>query len=202
VRLEQLLAAGDDRLRHGARKEALHARQALELRDLVAHALFQACIQLANLVLQRLHMQQALDAAEQLRPVHRLGDEVVGADLDALDALGLRIGRGHQDHRQQRGGGARAQAAHELVAVHARHQDVGDHQVGALGAHDVERRHGVERHLDLIAEVAQQAGHHFGVGALVVDDQDALSHPQKTITPRAFFPACRSANACGASPIE
>ena len=47
VRLEQLLAAGDDRLGHRAREEALQARQALELRHLVAHALLELRVERA-----------------------------------------------------------------------------------------------------------------------------------------------------------
>jgi hypothetical protein len=127
------------------------------MRDLVAHALFQLRVEGLDLVLQRLHVQQALHPAEQLGPVDRLGDEIVGPDLDALHALGLRVARGHQDHRQQRGRRVGAQPAHQLVAVHTRHQDVRDHEVGALVAHRVQGGFAVERHLDLVTQIAQQS---------------------------------------------
>jgi hypothetical protein len=176
VRLEQLLAAGgDDRLGHRAREEALHAAQALELHDLLAHPLLELRVELLDLVLQRLDVQQALHPAEQLAPVDRLGEEVVGARLEALDALG-RLGRGDEDHGKKRGLRIRPQPAAELVAVHARHHDVGDYEVGRAGAHRLERLFAVERDLDLVAEIAQQSRHQLGVGALVVHHEDALGH--------------------------
>ena len=83
------------------REEALQPPEPLELRHLLAHALLERVVPLGqlrrlrlDLVLQRLDAQQRLHAREQLRLVDRLGEEVVGAGLDALDALLLRVERG------------------------------------------------------------------------------------------------------------
>src|SRR5205807_254218 len=69
VRLEDFLAAGDDRFGHLPREEALQPGEPLELRDLVAHASLQLRVPAHHLVLQALHAQQRLHAREQLVPV-------------------------------------------------------------------------------------------------------------------------------------
>ena len=127
VRLEQPLAAGDDGFGHRPGEKALEARQALELRHLVAHALGELGIDVLQLVLQRLHPQERAHAREQLLPVDGLRQEIVGAGFQSLDALALRVERRHQDQRQERGLGRGAQPPAKIVAVDPRHQDVGHH---------------------------------------------------------------------------
>ena len=66
-----------------------------------------------------------------------------------------------------------AQAAAELVAVHAGHQDIGDDQVG-LGPGNLLQRHvALVRGRNVVAAAAQRLGEHLRVGALVVDHQDS-----------------------------
>src|SRR5436309_16037550 len=123
MRLEDLLAASDDRLSHGLREEALEARQTLELRNLVADTLGELFVHVLELVLQRLDPQKRAHASEELLPIDRLGEEVVGADLEPLDALALRIERSDQDDGQERGFRRRTQPPAEIVAVDLGHQD-------------------------------------------------------------------------------
>ena len=87
----------------------------------------------AHLVLQRLDAQQRPHAREQLGLVDRLGQEVVGAGLDALDALLLRVERRDQHDRQQRRRWVGAEATADVVAGQARHHDVEQHEVGRIG---------------------------------------------------------------------
>ena len=97
VALQRILgAAGDDQLGELRREEALEPRQPLELGDLLAHALLQRRVPVGELAAWSAPCRAALDAQqraharEQLGLVDRLGEEVVGAGLDALDALLLR----------------------------------------------------------------------------------------------------------------
>ncbi|MNM31227.1 hypothetical protein D3C81_417990 [compost metagenome] len=62
-------------------------------------------------------------------------------------------------------------ARDELVAIHVRHEDVGDDQVRPLGAHDVERIGAVGRFQQAVAAVAQQGCEEFAVQHMIIDDQ-------------------------------
>ena len=88
---------------------------------------------LQQLVVERLDAQQRAHAREQLGRVDRLAEEVVGAGVEALDALLGRIERGDQHDRQHRLRRVGADRAADVVAAHARHHHVEQHQVGPLG---------------------------------------------------------------------
>ena len=84
------------------RNKALQPGEAIDLGHLLRHALLEVGIERRQLVVQRLHPQQRLHAREQLRLIDRLGQEIVGAGLDSLDPLLLRVEGGAHHHRQQR----------------------------------------------------------------------------------------------------
>ncbi len=108
VALQRIVgAAGDDRVGQLRREEALQpphlascstpsatrcSSVAVPLRQFVALPV--------HLVVERLDAQQRVHAREQLGLVDRLGQEIVGAGLDALDALLRRVERGDQHDRQ------------------------------------------------------------------------------------------------------
>jgi len=60
----------------------------------------------------------------------------------------------------------------ELIAVHALHADVGDHQGRALVAHDPQGFDTFGRLEQPMAEVAQQRQNELTVGRTIVDDKD------------------------------
>ena len=106
-----MLAGGDDGLGDLRREEALQLRRgaraaptcsATRSSSFAFHSLSVVGLPL-HLVLQRLDAQQRAHAREELGLVDRLRQEIVGARLDALDALLVRVERRDQDHRQQRG---------------------------------------------------------------------------------------------------
>ena len=72
--------------------------------------------------------QEGLDAAHQLAQAERLGQVVVGAELQADDLVDLVVARGEQEDRRL--GAVGAQAAQHLEAVDARQADIEDDQVG------------------------------------------------------------------------
>ena len=88
--------------------------------------------------------------------------------------LGLRlaVGRGVENHRHRREVRIGAQMRDEFVAVHGGHQDVGDHEVGALGAHAFQRLRAVRGFEQAMAAVPEQRQQELAVRGAIVDDQD------------------------------
>ena len=179
VALEDGLVAGvDDELGHLRRQEAAEAGRPLERRDLRLDALLQLTVprlQLGGLpadrVLVALDPNERLDPGEQLGLVERLGDEVVGPGFDRPDLL---LGVARRDHHDRQVGGLRVLAdppAH-LVAVHARHHDVEQDDVGRLLAQHVQRLLAGRGGQHPIAARAQHRVEQPDVRRLVVDDED------------------------------
>ena len=71
--------------------------------------------------------QPGADAREQLLEHERLGDVVVGAEVEPGDRVGDLVARGEHEHRQLLAAGA--QRAQDREAVLARQADVEDQQV-------------------------------------------------------------------------
>ena len=76
--------------------------------------------------------------------------------------------------------GSALQAARELVAVHQRHQDVGDHQLGARFLRARQRLAPVGRADDLVPGDLEQRGQRLAIRAVVVRDEDG-GHLEWTI---------------------
>ena len=122
-------------------------------------------------VVVRLHpAQHALDAGEQLARIEGLGDVVVGADLEADDAVDdVARGRDHDDADVV----ALAQEARQRQAVLAGHADVEQDEVGQialdLGAH----RGAAVGGANVVAVAAQVLHQHRPNARVVVDDEKA-----------------------------
>jgi len=99
---------------------------------------------------------------------HRIDPAAAGDGDGFFDRVDGRV-EDDLGRRQRRIG---AQLLHELVAVHGRHQDVGDDQVGALGAHQRQAVRAVDRFQQAVAGEAEQGLQELAVGGAVVDDQD------------------------------
>jgi hypothetical protein len=141
VALEDSIVAGrDDEVRQLPREEAPQAPEALDLPHLLGDPGLECAVELDELgglladgVLVPLDAQQRAHPRQQLGAVEGLGDEVVGARVEGRNLLLLAAGRDHQ-HREGLGGRVLPQAPAHLVAVHPRHEDVQQHDVGlALG---------------------------------------------------------------------
>src|SRR3954453_2123644 len=114
--------------------------------------------------------ERRLDAAAELAQRERLGDVVIGAELepeDLVDLLGLR--REHDD----RHGAARPEAPADLEAVEPRHHHVEHDEVERRLAEARERLLPVRRLDDLVAVLAQGVAEERLDRLLVVDEQDA-----------------------------
>ena len=121
---------------------------------------------------RRAPAQQRPDPGQQLLALEGLDQVVVGAAVEAVDAvLGLGAGGQHQDRHVAVG----AQPAADLDAVEARQAEVEDDQVGDEAGGDVERLDPVGRGADLVALVAQRAAQDVGDLGVVLDEQDAAA---------------------------
>ena len=137
---DQLLAdaalALDQHGRVGRRGAADRRHHLLQRRALADHLMadFDVLLQRSVLVAQAALLERVADRHEQaIGALERLVEEVGRAALDRLDG---RAGRAvARDHHDRHGLVHRAQARQHVHAVHARHLDVEQHEVGrfALG---------------------------------------------------------------------
>nr|BFE73761.1 hypothetical protein GCM10020092_070620 [Actinoplanes digitatis] len=103
-------------------------------------------------------LQQDVGDAAGLGDGLRLGGQVVGGEED--------------DGGCRRCRGGRAELLRELVAVHAGHEHVGEHQVGVPGVRQAERLAALVRLDDRVPAVGQDVADQLTVGSLVIDDED------------------------------
>ena len=116
--------------------------------------------------------EQHADARHELAHRERLAEIVVRSELEAEDAVELVVLGGDEDDRERLG--HRAQAAAELEAVHAGHEDVEDDEIGQAlrGAERVPGGEAVGMLDDVVALAPQGEGDGFANVRLVVDDRD------------------------------
>ena len=174
VALQGILgASGHDHLGELGREEALELAQAVELGDLFRHAGLERLVEEGQLVPELLDPEERANPGQELRLVDGLGQEVVGARLDPLDALLTGIERGHHDHGQPCRLRSVANGPAHLVSAHLGHDDIEEHDVGRLGGDLLERllARGCRGHG--IAARAQDVGEELDVVSGVVDDEDA-----------------------------
>jgi hypothetical protein len=119
------------------------------------------------------------DARQQLARVERLGQVIVGADLEADDAVDiLALGRQHDDGRKPR---LPAQAPRHRQAVLARHHPVQHQEIRqAPGQQTIECRRVFGR-LDRIALAGQVFGDQLADAGIVVGDVDGVFFHAATI---------------------
>jgi len=158
------------------REEALEPLEAVELGQLLLDPLLERAAPLGQLVVQQLDPQQRLHARQQLGLVDGLAQEVVGARVDALHALLDGIERRHHDDREHRGGDVRADLPAHVVAGHAGHHDVEQHEVGLILLHRRQGLRPARRGDHGVALYRQQVGEQLHVDGRVVDHQDLLGH--------------------------
>ena len=113
------------------------------------------------------------DRLRQPLQLERLLDVGVGSDAEGVRAVGAAGAGGQHDDRHGDRLGRGAQLLGQLVAVHARHHDVDDRQVGRLLARQDERLVAVGREQHLVAEALQVGRDQIADVGRVVHDEDA-----------------------------
>ena len=118
--------------------------------------------------------QLGADPAEQLADRERLGDVVVGADLEPDDLVDLLVLGGQQDDRHRAAG---ADVAADVEPGAARHHDVEDQQVeaGVLAAELAVGVLAVDGQRDLEALLLERVADGVAHRGLVVCDQDPVA---------------------------
>ena len=119
--------------------------------------------------------QHRAHARDQLVERERLGDVVVGAHVEAVQAVALLDPRGEHDHRQIRGRRLAAQLAAELEAGHVRQHPVEQDQVRRALGDQRQRLVGVEGLLDREARPLQIVREELLQRGLVLDHQDSAA---------------------------
>ena len=115
--------------------------------------------------------QQALDPRQQLGEVERLGDVVVGAELEAVDHVVRLVARGeHQDRREV---AVLAQPLADLEAVDLGQADVEQDEVVAPRLGRGQPGAAVAGDVDVVLLAVQVDAQALGEGFLVLDEQDA-----------------------------
>ena len=118
-------------------------------------------------------------ARDQLLHAERLGQVIVRAGVDALDALAPAVPGGEDQHRQGHLGGA--QPAQHPEPVEARQPEIEHHGVVGLGLGAEPRRLAVAHHVGDVAGPLQPLPDVGGDARLVLDDQDAHRRPRRSI---------------------
>ena len=118
--------------------------------------------------------QEGLDPAHQLAQPERLGQVVVGAELEADDLVDLVVARGQDEDRHL--GAGRAQAAEDLEAVDPGQPDVEDDEVGRLVRGDVQALLARAGDGDLVPLLLEGVLDPASDGVLVFDDEDGGCH--------------------------
>ena len=136
--------------------------------------------------------QQRLHAGDELADAERLGDVVVGAELEAADDLLLLALGGEHDDRQLELPLADLPA--DFVAVELRQHDVEQQQVGRFAERRGESGVAVRGRADVVALRAKIVGQPAEQGGVVFDDEDgcAVSLGRRH---RMYGGSCRFASA-------
>src|SRR3954464_795967 len=117
--------------------------------------------------------EQLLHSRLKLMSIEGFGNVVVGSLRKPLQLV-LGVGaRGEHDERNERRPQAFAHLLAQLEAVHHRHVDVGNDEIGPVNLHFVERFAAVAGFEDLAADLAQDDPDYFADRRVVVDDQNA-----------------------------
>ena len=115
--------------------------------------------------------QQRSQPRAELLQRERLDEVVVGAGVEAFDAVGDGVARGQHQHRRAVAGGAQAPA--DLEPVGLGHQDVEDDRVRRRVGERVERLRPVGGELHAVAVHPQRAIQRVADRGFVVHHEDA-----------------------------
>ena len=140
---------------------------------------------------RRVAAQQRAHARLELGHRERLGQVIVGTEVEAVHAVLDRVARG--EHEDADRGSAGAQSAQDLEAVDVGEPDVEHDEIVDLMA---EERVGVLadcRVIDRVSRARQHAHEPFGKKPVVLDDEDAHGHYCSRHRPLPSF-ASRSAS--------
>jgi hypothetical protein len=122
-------------------------------------------------------LEHAFDLLEQEVARERLRHVVHDAEAEGAHPLRELALRGEEDDRHAGGGGIGLQGLEDTVAVHPRHRDVAEHEVGSALPRELERVGGVPGGDDRVPSGHEEALDERADRVVVLDHQDlALGH--------------------------
>ena len=121
----------------------------------------------------RSRAEQLVDGAQDRVVIGRFDKHSRDAEraCQLFRVLAAEIGR-IEHHADVRGGRLELQASCQLVAVHLRHQDVGDDELGPVVLRQVERLVAVRGGEDVVPHALEKRRQGLAVGAVIVGDED------------------------------
>ena len=117
--------------------------------------------------------QQRGDPRGQLLRAERLGDVVVGAELEARDAIGFFAARRQHDDRDRRGRRIGAQRLADPQAVQPRQHQIEDDEIDRLAPQPRQHVAARRRRLDRVPRACQVMRDQLGDVGVVFDDENA-----------------------------
>src|SRR6266404_887260 len=188
VRQDFLVTRRNDGLRELRREKPAQPTDALQLVDLLAYPRFQTLIEETefaalrlDLVVQRLDAQHGTHARDQRAMVDRLGEIVIAAGGTRLGLVARQRIGSDGDHRngfQRRIG---LDAPRRLVAVHHRHLDVHQDQVGLVLGRLCNALDAVMCFDHVVAGHAQKIAQDLAIVFGVFDNEYLLAHAASSI---------------------
>jgi hypothetical protein len=118
--------------------------------------------------------QLAMNTRQRDREIHRLGDVIVGAQVEGLHHLIAVLQGGHHDHRQLVRSIDRAHSLQHFHARHARHHAIEQHQIRALRADILKRRWAVRGQVHAKSMMFEPPRQHIAVEHFVVNQQQMI----------------------------
>ncbi|MNV37671.1 hypothetical protein D3C71_1292000 [compost metagenome] len=152
---------------HGADGGVLQLRQGARA---VGHLLLQKVVVVGEQIPRSLELQVVAHARHGDGGVDGLGDVVHCAQLQPHRFVVGGAHGGEENHRNVFGLGVELQAPQHLVAIHVRHHDVEQDQVGLFGRHDLQRAFAGGCQLDLVVG-AQEVAHQRQIARGVIHHQ-------------------------------
>ena len=142
--------------------------------------------------------QAGVDARPQQNGIERLREVILGARFDAADHTVVVVDRGDHDHGDVSQRGIVLHLTEHLEPVHARHDDVEQHEVDVTGAQRGQRLDSVLRGRDAMALALQAAPQDGPVQRVVVNHEDlarSVAHEDRSSRAAASPGAARAASA-------
>jgi hypothetical protein len=124
------------------------------------------------LAAQAVAPQYGFHARQELSQAERLGDVILGAELEPHHLVHL--GATGAEHDDRHGGLLGAQVPHHLETVHPGQHHVQNHEVYAASGGALQPLVAVDRHLHLVAFGFEIHTQTEGNALIVLDDQDPL----------------------------
>src|SRR5215469_1508776 len=121
---------------------------------------------------RRLRSDQSFERREELIFLHRLREESGSPFLHCATAVFCARARGNNHHRNPFCRGVLAELGHQFVAGHARHFEVGDHEMAPLLGHKFSRFQSIRRQLHPVSVLFEHARDEFPHADGVVRNHD------------------------------